>query len=50
MNESRLASQIGEKIGDTAFAALLSGKYAQARDERVALLICGANTTAVRSD
>lgn len=31
----------------TAFAALLSGRYRPARDERVAVLLCGANTTAV---
>jgi threonine dehydratase len=34
----------------TLWRALLSGKYAPAPDERVAVLICGANTTAVRSD
>jgi threonine dehydratase len=31
----------------TAFAALLSGQYRPAPRERVAVLICGANTTAV---
>jgi threonine dehydratase len=34
--------------GAAAFGALLSGKYAPAADERVAVLVCGANTTAVR--
>jgi threonine dehydratase len=29
---------------------LLSGKYAPAPNERVAALICGANTTAVQFD
>lgn len=36
--------------GAAAFAALLSGKYAPAPDERVAVLVSGANTTAVRFD
>ena len=30
-----------------AFAALLSGKYRPEQDERVAVIVCGANTTAV---
>ena len=33
-----------------AFAALLSGRYVPASDERVGILLCGANTTAVRWD
>jgi threonine dehydratase len=33
-----------------ALAALLSGRYIPAPDERVAVLLCGANTTAVRFD
>jgi threonine dehydratase len=36
-----------EPGGATALAALLSGRYRPARDERVAVLLCGANTTAV---
>ena len=31
----------------TAFAGLLSGRYRPAQDERVVVLLCGANTTAV---
>jgi threonine dehydratase len=30
--------------------ALLSGKYLPAEDERVGVLLCGANTTAVKFD
>jgi threonine dehydratase len=41
---------VTEPGGAAAFGALLSGKYAPAPDERVAVLICGANTTAVRFD
>ena len=40
----RVASEPG---GATALAALLSGRYRPAADERVAILLCGANTTAV---
>ena len=36
-----------EPGGATAMAALLSGRYQPAKDERVAVLLCGANTTAV---
>ncbi len=36
-----------EPGGAAAFAALLSGKYAPSPAERVAVLLCGANTTAV---
>ncbi len=38
---------VTEPGGATAMAALLSGAYRPARDERVGVLICGANTTAV---
>ena len=40
----RVAAEPG---GATALAALLSGRYRPAKDERVAVLLCGANTTAV---
>ncbi len=43
----RLATEPG---GAAAFAALLAGRYVPAADERVAVLVCGANTTAVRFD
>jgi threonine dehydratase len=39
---------VTEPGGSAAFAALLSGRYRPAVDERVGVLICGANTTAVR--
>lgn len=39
---------VAEPGGAAAFGALLSGKYAPAPGERVAVLVCGANTTAVR--
>lgn len=38
---------VTEPGGATAFAALLTGKYVPAPNERVAVLVCGANTTAV---
>lgn len=41
---------VAEPGGAAAFAALLAGKYVPAPDERVAVLLCGANTTAVRFD
>jgi threonine dehydratase len=41
---------VAEPGGAAAIGALLSGKYAPAQDERVAALVCGANTTAVRFD
>src|SRR5579859_171058 len=41
---------VAEPGGAAAFAALLSGKYALAPGERAAVLVCGANTTAVRFD
>ncbi|HEY6631054.1 MAG TPA: threonine/serine dehydratase [Rhizobiaceae bacterium] len=39
---------VAEPGGAAAFAALLSGSYVPAPDERVAVLVCGSNTTAVR--
>ena len=41
----RVATEPG---GAAAFAALLSGRYRPAPGERVAVLVCGANTTAVQ--
>jgi len=41
---------VAEPGGAAAFAALLSDKYTPAPDERVAVMVCGANTTAVRFD
>ena len=43
-NAVRIASEPG---GAAAFAALLSGRYAPAPNERVCVLMCGANTDAV---
>jgi threonine dehydratase len=37
---------VAEPGGATAFAALLSDKYRPTYGERVAVLVCGANTTA----
>jgi threonine dehydratase len=39
---------VAEPGGAAAFAALLSGGYRPVPGERVAVLVCGANTTAVR--
>ncbi|GLS31702.1 threonine dehydratase [Mesorhizobium albiziae] len=39
---------VAEPGGAAAFAALLSGKYIPAPGERVAVLVCGGNTTAVK--
>ena len=39
---------IAEPGGATAFAALLSGAYRAAPGERVAAIVCGGNTTAVK--
>jgi threonine dehydratase len=39
-----------EPGGAAAFAALLSGRYKPGKQERVAVLLCGANTTAVQFD
>jgi threonine dehydratase len=44
-NSARIVVEPG---GAAAFAALLSGKYAPAPGERVMVLVCGANTTAVK--
>ena len=41
---------VSEPGGAAAFAAVLSGRYAPAPDERLAVLVCGANTTAVKFD
>jgi threonine dehydratase len=41
---------VAEPGGAAAFAALLGGAYRPERGERVAVLICGANTTAVKLD
>jgi threonine dehydratase len=38
---------VAEPGGAAALAALLSGRYRPAADERVAVLLCGANTAAV---
>jgi threonine dehydratase len=43
----RIAAEPG---GAAATAALLSGRYRPAKGERVAVLLCGANTTAVDFD
>jgi threonine dehydratase len=39
---------VAEPGGAAAFAALLSGRYKPSAGERVTVLLCGANTTAVR--
>jgi threonine dehydratase len=39
---------VAEPGGAAAFAALLSGAYAPSSGERIAVLVCGANTTAVK--
>jgi threonine dehydratase len=39
---------VTEPGGAAAFAALLSGKYRPQPDERLGILLCGANTTAVQ--
>ena len=41
---------VAEPGGAAAFAALLSGRYRPTADERVAVLVCGGNTDAVRFD
>jgi len=38
---------VAEPGGAAAFAALLSGKYSPTKTERVGVLVCGGNTTAV---
>lgn len=41
---------VAEPGGAAAFAALLAGRYRPASGERVGVLVCGSNTTAVRFD
>jgi len=41
---------VAEPGGAAAFAALLCGRYRPAPGERIAVVICGANTTAVQFD
>jgi threonine dehydratase len=41
------ARLVAEPGGAAAFAALLSGKYVAAAGEKVCVLVCGSNTTAV---
>ncbi|HTJ57819.1 MAG TPA: threonine/serine dehydratase [Devosiaceae bacterium] len=41
---------VAEPGGAAAFAALYSGRYRPRRDERVSVVLCGANTTAVHFD
>lgn len=41
---------VAEPGGAAAFAALLSGRYRPSPGERIAVLVCGANTTAVNFD
>jgi len=41
---------VAEPGGAAAMAALLSGRYVPQSDERVGVLLCGANTTAVKFD
>jgi len=43
----KAARVVSEPGGAAAFAALLSGRYRPARDERVAVVVSGGNTTAV---
>jgi threonine dehydratase len=38
---------VAEPGGATAFAALLSGRYQPRAGERVGVLLCGGNTSAV---
>jgi threonine dehydratase len=38
---------VAEPGGAAAFAALLSGRYRTGPGERIGVLICGGNTTAV---
>ena len=39
---------VAEPGGAAAFAALLSGRYVPEPGERVGVVVCGANTTAVK--
>jgi threonine dehydratase len=41
---------VSEPGGAAAFAALLSGRYRPARGERVGIVLCGGNTSAVSFD
>jgi threonine dehydratase len=41
---------VAEPGGAAAFAGLLSGRYRPSAGERVAVVVCGGNTTAVRFD
>jgi threonine dehydratase len=43
----RVLRIVAEPGGAAAFAALLSGAYAAAASERIGVLVCGGNTTAV---
>jgi threonine dehydratase len=43
----RMLRVVAEPGGAAALAALISGQYVPAADERVGVLICGGNTTAV---
>ena len=43
-NDLRISAEAG---GAAAYAALLSGKYQPGKNERVGVLVCGGNTTAV---
>ncbi len=43
-------STVAEPGGATAFAALLSGRYRPSPGERIAILVCGANTAGARLD
>ena len=46
----KLLRVVAEPGGAAALAALISGRYVPGANERVAVLICGANTTAVDFD
>jgi threonine dehydratase len=46
----RTGRVVAEPGGAAAFAAILSGAYRPGEDERVAVLVCGGNTTAVDFD
>jgi threonine dehydratase len=46
----KLLRVVAEPGGAAALAALISGRYVPGANERVAVLICGANTTAVNFD
>ena len=46
----RVLRIVAEPGGAAAFAALLSGRYQPAAGERVGVVLCGGNTTAVSFD